>query len=167
MRQTRIPAQITTIEDKIAGNLSFMQILLLMIPIVTSLIIYALLTPTMRIASYKVILFMVITCISMVLALRIKKRVVLQWLIMISRFNLRPRFYLFSKHDLYQRELIIDKAENVEILEKASQKTKAETKNQSVSELALIQQFLKDPSYSLSFKSGKGGIHVAFEQVRS
>ena len=41
MRTTVIPAQITTVEDKIAGSLNLTQILILMIPVFWATIVYA------------------------------------------------------------------------------------------------------------------------------
>jgi len=54
MRTTIIPAQITTIEDKIAGSLNFSQILLLMAPVLWGTLVYTLFSPVMKIAPYKI-----------------------------------------------------------------------------------------------------------------
>lgn len=41
MRSTVIPAQVTTVEDTIAGNLTITQIMLLIAPVLLSTAIYA------------------------------------------------------------------------------------------------------------------------------
>ncbi len=56
MRTRIIPAQITTVEDKIAGSLSMTQILIMMIPVGLTAVIYVLLAPSMKLVSYKLIL---------------------------------------------------------------------------------------------------------------
>ena len=40
MRSTVIPAQITTVEDKIAGNFNLVQILLMMAPVLIATLLY-------------------------------------------------------------------------------------------------------------------------------
>lgn len=48
MKTTVVPAQITTVEDKIAGSLTFTQIIMLVIPLLTSTAIYVLILPSSR-----------------------------------------------------------------------------------------------------------------------
>ena len=53
MKVRSIPAQITTVEDKIAGNLNLTQILLLMIPVFWLMIVYTIFPPYMEFSVYK------------------------------------------------------------------------------------------------------------------
>ena len=53
MRTTIIPAQITTVEDKIAGSLNMTQILILMFPVLWTAIVYLILYPAMKLTLYK------------------------------------------------------------------------------------------------------------------
>jgi hypothetical protein len=57
MRSTVIPAQITTVEDKITGNLSLTQIILLIIPVFILTILFSLVPPVMKLGIFKTILF--------------------------------------------------------------------------------------------------------------
>ena len=47
MKMTVVPAQVTTVEDRIIGSLGFSQILLLVIPIFVSAGVFALVPPFM------------------------------------------------------------------------------------------------------------------------
>ncbi|MBI2314443.1 hypothetical protein HYU93_00060 [Candidatus Daviesbacteria bacterium] len=170
MRTTVIPAQITTIEDKIAGNLSLTQILILMVPVFWTAIVYTLLTPAMKLAWYKFPLILIVLFICLTLSLRIKGKVVLNWLIVLLNFNVRPKYYLFNKNDAYQRIIDLPVVERKQVkLFKEKVVTKEAPKtapNFAVSDFVAFENFINNPNYSLSFKSKKGGVNVAFEQIK-
>jgi len=107
MRTTIIPAQITTVEDKIAGSLNMTQILILMAPLLWTAIIYILLIPSMKLTSFKLVLIIISTATSGILALRIKDKIVAEWLGVLLKYRLRPKYYLFNKNDLTNRTLDI------------------------------------------------------------
>ena len=50
MKTQVIPAQITTVEDKIVGSLTFSQLLLLLTPVALVALIYAFMPPLMELA---------------------------------------------------------------------------------------------------------------------
>ena len=56
MKMTVVPAQVTTVEDRIIGSLGFSQILLLVIPIFVSAGVFALVPPFMGSAIYKYVI---------------------------------------------------------------------------------------------------------------
>lgn len=107
MRTTIVPAQITTVEDKIAGSLNMTQILILMAPIFWTAIIYIMLTPNMKLTSFKLLLIIISTATSGILALRIKDKIVAEWLGVLFKYRARPKYYLFNKNDLTNRTLDI------------------------------------------------------------
>lgn len=166
MRTTIIPAQITTVEDKIAGNLSLTQILLLVVPVFWTAILYAVFSPVMKIAPYKITLVLICALVCMILALRIKGRVVLNWLNTIVRYYIRPKYYLFNKQDMFERSIEISSLNSEKPAQNLVKNKKIKIK-ESLSESIIIQNLMKDPNYSFSFKSGKGGLHVAYEQIQS
>ena len=53
---------------------------------------------------YKVILIAVVTVLSGILAIRIKGKIILLWLFVLFRYNLRPKLYLFNKRVCSYRE---------------------------------------------------------------
>lgn len=103
MRTTIIPAQVTTVEDKITGNLSVMQLLLLTLPVFASGILFVALPPFFSYAVYKIVVLVSFVVLCAALAVRIKGKIILQWLIVLLRFNLRPKYYIFDVNDTYLR----------------------------------------------------------------
>lgn len=169
MRTTVIPAQITTVEDKIAGNLSLTQIVLLMIPVLWGTLVYTLFPPSMQIAWYKFLLVLIVSIVSMALAIRIKGKVVLQWLAILMKFNLRPKYYLYNKNDKHLRQIDLPVFENTK---KITKKAPAKQENSAISSVGIkdliqLDQFITNPNYSFTLKSGKkGGLNVALEQIQ-
>src|SRR6266487_1064357 len=98
MKSSIVPAQITTVEDKVAGNLSLSQLLLLAAPVFIGSAIYIIFPPSLGAAAYKLAIVTIIGVIFGLLAIRIKGRIMLLWVITIARYNLRPRHYIYDKN---------------------------------------------------------------------
>lgn len=161
MRTTVIPAQITSVEDKIAGNLNFTQLLLLVVPVIINCLVYTLLPERMHLNTYKGILMISSFFIFAILALRVKGKVLINWLILIMQYNLRPKYYLFNKNDLSGRKIEISLGQ-----EKDYVKTKVtiERPSDSVfSDLAKLERLVTKKTASIRFKPNKGGVYVAVE----
>jgi len=103
MRTTVIPAQITTVEDTIAGNLTFNQIILLMMPVFLAMAIYVLMPQRMSFSLYKIPIMIIIFLIFTLLATRYKGRMVAQWLVVLLVYSLRPHIYVYDKNTLTER----------------------------------------------------------------
>ncbi|MCL4386837.1 hypothetical protein M1307_00385 [Patescibacteria group bacterium] len=171
MRTTVIPAQITTVEDKIAGNLNLTQILLLMAPVFWTTIVYTVFIPALKLSWYKLPLVLIVSLICIGLSLRIKGKVVLNWLIVLFRFNARPKYYLFNKNDDSFRsiDLPVFEKKTIKLFKKSKAKRLVKLKPQTFAfnELVKLENLISNPKYTLSFKAGKkGGIHVAFDQIQ-
>ena len=119
MRTRVIPAQITTVEDKIAGNLNLTQILVLMAPVFFSTVVYALFPPTLLLVWYKITLSLIAFVLCVILSLRIKGKVVLNWIVILLKYSLRPKYYVFNKNEQYLRTLDLPKTANDPAVEKA------------------------------------------------
>ena len=166
MRTTIIPAQITTVEDKIAGNLNLTQILILMVPVFITAVIFSLIPPTMKLVVYKLILILFFSVICLILALRIKGRVLFNWLLILGQFKLRPKIFVFNKNDNYLREMEVEILEKKKKVKEIKKIKLISQKEQSLVEAETVRflDFIKDKNNSLSFKlSDKGGLNVAFE----
>jgi len=163
MRTTVIPAQITTVEDKIAGNLNLTQILILMVPVFWTTIVYSLFAPSMQFAFYKFPLVLTVTLICLVLSLRIKGKVVIEWLAILSKFNIRPKFYVFDKNESYLRDLDLPVSQEKSLTKQKALKTKkSANSNPSFKEMVKMEYFMKKRKDRLIFKTnGNGGINVA------
>jgi putative ribosome biogenesis GTPase RsgA len=160
MRTTIIPAQITTVEDKIAGNLNFTQLILLVIPLIINCLVYTLLPERMHLNQYKIVLMLTSFFIFAILAFRIKGKVLVNWLILIVQYNLRPKYYIFNKNDLSERKIEITLGEK-----EVNAKTKVTITRESsaFSDLANLEKLLPKKTESIKFKPNKGGIYVAVE----
>ena len=171
MRTTVIPAQITTVEDKIAGSLNLTQILILMVPLFWSAIVYILFLPAMKLAWYKLPLVLVVLFICLILSMRIKDKVVLNWLMVLLSYNLRPKYYLFNKNEGYLRNLDLPVFEKkpLRFFKRSPVKKEVQSKlpNIGTGDLIRLESLISDSRYSLIFKTGrKGGMNVAFKQVQ-
>ena len=168
MRSTVIPAQITTVEDKIAGNLSMTQIVILLVPVFVGTLIFAIFPPTMHLALYKLPPVLLVLLVCLLLSLRIKGKVVLSWLTILLSYNLRPKYYIFNKNDHYLRN-IPDFEEKVKIQKNilVEKDLKVPAKNFGLKELKELESFIKNPGYSFSLKPGKkGGLYVVGTQIQ-
>ena len=158
MKSAVVPAQVTTVEDKIAGNISLFQLLLLIIPVISSGILYLLFPPFFRVSLYKLILATLIGCVSAASAIRFKGKVIFWWAILLARYNLRARYYVFNKNDLALRSV----EENIESTEIEPEKViskPAPVTGPVISQLDMVQvaEFVASPETTLAFKPGKKG----------
>lgn len=99
-----MPAQITTVEDKIAGNLTLSQLLLLTAPVFVGGLIYVLFPPTFAVSAIKVSLVAIIATVFGLMAIRIKGKLLILWAIIVIRYNLRPRYHTYNKNDMHLRQ---------------------------------------------------------------
>ncbi len=104
MRTTVIPAQVTTVEDTIAGSLNFTQIVLLVSSLFINTFIYALVPQRMMFSMVKIALIGTVFAIFILLSLRIKGRLVLSWLTILATYALRAHIFIFSKNTLFSRD---------------------------------------------------------------
>lgn len=156
MRTTIIPAQITTVEDKIAGSLSLTQILMLMFPILWTAFLYILVPPVMVFPAYKLTLTLLVTFISIILAIRIKNKLVLEWLLVLVRFQNRPKYYLANKNSLYQRGLDLPQelVRTEEVISKSPAKI-VNKKELTIPELVKLESLIE---------SGRLAVHYQVEK---
>lgn len=162
MKTTVIPAQITSVEDKIDGNLSVTQILLLLSALFLASIMYLLFPQQMKLTAYKLPLIIVIVLTCLLLAVRIKDKIVLQWLVVLSIYSLRPRYYIFNKNDATLREISMDIKQKEK---KTVAKHPLEVKQKetiSFADSIAIEQLLLHPKRQVRFAfRRKGGIDVS------
>jgi hypothetical protein len=166
MKVTVVPAQVTTIEDRIAGSLGLSQILLLAAPVFSGSALYIILPPTMHNAPYKLVIFALLLLVCSLMAIRIKGKILLLWLVVILRYNLRPRYYVYNKNSLASREF----EENLPA-EADNQEDKAPVKRSRLpalgtADVVRLQAILENPAANLSFKANKGGLHVLITEVK-
>lgn len=168
MRTTTVPAQITTVEDKIVGEISIAQLLLLVVPVFGSVAIFVLLPPFYSSSPYKIVLIVCLAVISGALAIRIKGKILLTWLLIMVRYHARPRYYLLNKNDTYLRAL-----PKPEPAEPTAEEVKPEKQKLlhlpklSTAELVEVEQLITNPEANLHFITDKkGDLRVHITEVR-
>ena len=162
MKSTVVPAQITTVEDKIAGSLSFVQIILLVFSLIIGTAFYGLIPPKLHISGLKIALVLIQFSIFGILALRYQGRILADWLVIYLRWKARPRVYIFDKNDAASRnmeQIIATQKQEKEIRKSAHVKTSKKIKQ--------VDLPLFDNSGSIiSVKpSKKGGLDVEYLEV--
>ncbi len=168
MKITVVPAQITTVEDRVAGNLSFSQLILFAVPVFGGSLLYAILPPFMGASLYKIIFIAIFAFVCTVLAIRIKGKIVLLWLITLLRYQLRPRRYVFDKNSALSRE---DYPEAPHVIQPISE-LKNEDPPQTmrllgISERTYLFDTLNDPLERLRFDiTKKGGVNVSIPEAK-
>ena len=157
MRTSIIPAQITTVEDKIAGSLNMTQILIMMFPVLWTALVYIFLFPTMKLTSFKLVLIIFATATSGILALRIKDKIVAEWLGVLLKYRLRPKYWLYNKNDTTNRIVDIPDIPDIVLVprkssEKAINKQKTEI---NIADLVRFEQLIDSGKVAVSYSLKK------------
>lgn len=168
MKVTVVPAQVTTVEDRVAGSLGLSQILLLSAPIFGGSILYVILPPFYHSATYKLMIIAMLFVVCSTLSIRIKGKILLLWTVVMLRYNLRPRYYVYDKRSLHSRELY-EGAPAAGPEENTAVATKQERKRLDLTpgELSALQNLLENPAANLAFETNKqGGLYVRITEVK-
>jgi hypothetical protein len=171
MRTRVIPAQITTVEDKIVGSLNLMQIIMLMIPIFFMTLTYVVLPPSMSFVIYKLILFVLVLVLCVGLSLRIKGKVVVNWLEVLLSYKFRPKYHIYNKNETNLRTIYLPAIKKSLAIKRKTVKIKADNKSASsvdkIRNLISLEKIIGNQEVDFRYKVGrKGGLNVAFEQVK-
>lgn len=170
MRTRVIPAQITTVEDKIVGNLSIAQMLMLMTPVFFTTLVYILFPPSMSFVWYKLVISLIVFVVFTTLSLRIKGKVVANWLAVLFKYNLRAKYYIYNKNEAYLRTIYLPEIEKQQVKQKgqvaSKKKVKRSLRRVNIQDLVSLEHIIKNGDLDLRYKTGKkGGLDVDFEQI--
>lgn len=167
MRSTVVPAQVTTVEDRIMGSLGFSQLALLVIPVFIAAALFVTLPPVMHSSPYKYAIMITIALLMGILAIRIKGKIILLWLITILRYNMRPKYYLFNKNTEVFRDNLPPRLQMQE--DKAEPVTKrdsAKLPRLALHDATRVLETIQRQNSNLRFEmTKKGGLRVRFTEV--
>lgn len=167
MKITVVPAQVTTVEDRIIGNLGFSQMILLVIPIFFGGTLFAALPPVMNGSVYKYIAMGILAFTCCTLAIRIKGKIIATWLVTILRYNLRPKYYLFNKNTSSFRQdypLVTEPKGDKKTREAESRQVPRPRLN--TPEAARVLAVIASPAAKFRFETTKkGGLHVRLTEI--
>lgn len=168
MKQTVVPAQVTTVEDRIAGNLGLSQLLLLVTPIFISTAVYFLLPPFAHLTIYKLVLMTTFVFVCSMLAIRIKGTIVLYWITILLKYNLRPRYFVFDKRTLDGREEYTSSIASDQTTEETSKpKLSRKLLSLSTAEIVRLESLIDNPAANLHFETNKkGGLYVRITEIK-
>lgn len=168
MRISIVPAQITTVEDKIAGNVSVQQAMLLGVPVLLGFVIAVLFPPSGQFVAYKIAIVTILFIICGSLAIRIKDRIIAQWMKLFVIYCTRPLYYVYDKNSSYLRHsetLVLSEKQTV-VEGSTKPKTPIHINNISQKEFARLKQFARDSRAGLKFEvDKKGKLHVHVTEV--
>lgn len=167
MKQTVVPAQVTTVEDRIAGNLSLSQIMLLIAPVFVGTGAYLILPPIGKGAIYKFVIMAVLFLVCAMLAIRIRGKIVLFWLNVLICYNTRPRYFVFNKQTTYAREVTTTTKtpEPVLEVENKSERVKRQL-SLTTADMLHIRSILDNPAANLHFENRKGSLYVRITEIQ-
>lgn len=167
MRRSVVPAQITSVEDKIAGNISVSQAILFGIPVVSAFGLATLLPPHGQFVGYKYVIISLLAVLFGSLAIRIGGRIVFDWIRVLIRYAHRPRYYIHDKNSSvcrnggYEaRPSMKRKAINSTVREKEKVRLTAED-----SDIIRFEQLSRMSNSFVGFEVGKKGeLHVRVQE---
>jgi hypothetical protein len=113
MRISIVPAEMTSVKDKIIGNLELKQILLLATPLIFAIFTYIAIPPFNKTNSPKIILFIIFSFISSILSINISGELVLEIIINGFKYLIRPKIHLSTIKNL--EDEILEDLKNNEI----------------------------------------------------
>lgn len=168
MKTTVVPAQVTTVEDKIAGKLGLHQLLLLVTPLILASLLYAGMPPFFGYSMYKIVAASFVMTLGGLLAVRIKDQIVLQWCAMIGRYLMRPRYYVYTKNDAVFRGSIKQKYPKVtKILAGAVDDTPRQIHRLKIAERLTVENFLNQGIAPIRYTVTKqGGLHAVIQEAQ-
>lgn len=159
MRTTVIPAQITTVEDKIAGNLNLTQIVLLLVSLFMATFIYATFPEKLHFSMYKIVLIVIQFFVFITLSLRVKGKIILNWVFILSSYYFRPGYYIYSKNDTYLRDImpIIEVKKKKVVRENTAKAKRGKEAIMQFPDLIGIEGILGASRANVSIKFNKNG----------
>jgi hypothetical protein len=160
MKVSVVPAQITTLEDRIIGKLGLSQLLLLVTPVFSSFLLYIVLPPNMHNSPYKIFTICILILLCSLLAIRIKSKIVLLWLVILLKYWFHPRLYVSNKNTQYLRVRIRvnDNHTNDRKAEELSLEPIKESCKLSAAEKYHARRVLANPDSHMTFQFNKKGV---------
>ncbi len=158
MKVTVVPAQVTTVEDRIMGSLSLSQLMILLLPVFVGAALFAILPPAMGSAIYKYVLIGLLVIVCGILSIRIKGKIIALWIVAILRYNLRPKYYLFNKNVTTLRADYAEIKPEEEKSEANAKEARTRIPKLELHETAQVLAAIENPASNLRFEVNKKGV---------
>jgi hypothetical protein len=166
MKSTIVPAQITSVEDKIAGNISFTQLLLLVAPVFLSGIIFVVIPPFVVVTPFKIVASVFVGIIFACLAIRVRGALLIHWLGIIGRFKLRPRITVYDKNSSYLRAVRVKQV--IPSIPPVAQTSRAKRATYAlpIAEKVRLEHAIADPRSQFQIIAQRGGFSVTIQEIK-
>lgn len=169
MKVALVPAQVTSVEDMIVNGLTLKQLVILMLPVFLCGVSYTLIPPVFTFTSIKLIVLMILTPALLVLAIKIKGELILNWALVIMQYNMRPKFYIFTKNDYYLRESKRPYNNCVELVSDEITLHKRPVKKNDIRlrEIVEFEKLVMKTNANVAVSANNaGGIHVSISEIK-
>lgn len=144
--------------------------MMLMAPVFFMTLIYAVFPPSMSFVAYKLTLSAIFFVICITLSLRVKGKIIIHWLSILIRYNLRAKYYIYNKNESYLRTLYLPINKSPATKKKtvkARAKSKVKPATHRIKNLVSLENMIGNDEVDFRYKIGKkGGLNVAFEQIK-
>jgi hypothetical protein len=156
MKTTIVPAQITTVEDKIAGHFTLRQLLILVFAIFLDFIIFAVVPRQLKINAFKLLIIIFTTTLCTGLAYKHNDRIIASWTLLIFKYYKRPRIFIYNKNEQYLRQDFVLKAKEPVNKNRKINKIKEKTPvNASSDEIYKLNTLISEHSINIGIKNKK------------
>lgn len=168
MKTSIVPAQITTVEDKIFGSLSMQQLVLLVSPFFLGFVAFIILPPNLQFVLYKFGVIGVLFVVCGLLAIRIKGKLLIFWIGTIAQYNTRPRYYVYDKTDQYLRdEPEVSPQQDKQKIEVTSRDELPQMAVIDTADRVKFEEIMRDPRAQFKFRAGKDGkLNVIIKEIK-
>ncbi len=168
MKTTTVPAQVTTVEDKVAGNLNLTQMFLLALSVFASFGLYILIPPHMKFSPFKILVCLGVLLVCASLAFRIRGKILAQWIVIIIRYHSRPGKYVYNKNDTYLRHadaVPLEAQEDIKL--ETTPHTYEKRSTIPAHQILQLEHVVVNPEAQLAFQTTKkGDVYVHITEVK-
>jgi hypothetical protein len=166
VKSVTVPAEITGVKDKIGGYLMLNQVIILSSGLLLDFLIFIALPKFLTINLYKTTLMAIVFAVFGTLSIQYKGEIVLSWLLLILKYNLRPRYYIYDKNSLYLRNVSEpDFSANQKDTKTVNTKPSSYKSSISTNERLRFKSLEYNKKLSLSFKTVKGDLNVVVSEI--
>ena len=125
----------------------------------------------MSFVAYKLTLSAIVFLLCLILSMRIKGIVVVNWLSILIRYHLRAKYYIYNKNESHLRTLYLPTIDKEIATKKkpakATVKTQISPIAHRVKNLVNLENIMGSEEIDFRYRIGKkGGLNVAFEQIK-
>lgn len=166
MKTAIVPAQVTTIEDRLIGNFTVAQLMLLCVPLFTDGFLFVVLPPVIHASAYKLSLMLILAIFCGGMAIRIKGTIALSWTVKLLRYSTRPRYYIFDKRSTYSRPQN-QLAPTQDTEEDEVQPSSTTSSSLRPRDERKVREFLEAQASNVTYETRKGELYVHVTEVRT